>query len=66
MKQKINRSPNEDEDDVFIDNEDFIDGEGDPENEMLIDSENSGDEELPEQIKKQLKKQKDINSYTRS
>ena len=45
MKQKINRARNEDEDDEFIDNEDFIDGESDPENEMLTDSENSGDEE---------------------
>ena len=50
--QKINKAWNEDEDDEFIENEDFIDGEGDPENKMLTDSENSGNEEPPEQIKK--------------
>ena len=66
MKQKIYRARKEDEDDEFIDNEDFIDSEGDPENEMLIDSENSGDEEPPEQIKKQPKKKKGISSYIRN
>lgn len=45
----------EDEVDEFVDDndDDFIDGEGDPESEMLIDQENSGDNAPPaQQIKK--------------
>ena len=49
---KYVRARNENEDDKFIDNEDFIDSQGDPENEMLIDQENSDNEQPPAQIKK--------------